>query len=515
MPDTTRSAKVHANGPGTWTNRHENVVQPYVQLYDVYNTPDYTNDRLGDLRLTVSAIQKLIADAIGSRTQLRALGGGWSLSTAATTGGGIINTKPMNWYFQLGAASLDPRYAGNRQQLVFLQCGVSVQEANTNLARLSPALALKTSGASNGQTMVGAIATGTHGAAFDVGSMQDYVVGMHVITGPDSSVWIERASYPVVSDGFVGRMGATLKRDDDLFNAAVVSFGSFGIINAVLVEADPLYLLEATRWRVPYGKGASDPLRRAMTALDFSGLDMPGGGRPRHFEVVVNPHDMAGGAYVTAMYKRPYTPHYTPPPVSLGGIGPGDDLLAVVGGLTGLLPGGGVSGVVNLLASQSYKTYRKLLGMPGEIFNTTTTFGKGMSMELGVPLDRSAEALDLILSAPELGSYAGFIAFRFVKGSRALLAFTKFAPVTCTIEFPAAFSATSQSLYNRVWSLLESHGIPYTLHWGQMNNFTPARVRAMYGSAVDRWISCREALLTPQARAVFTNQFVRGCGLAT
>ena len=117
MPDTTRSAKVHANGPGTWTNRHENVVQPYVQLYDVYNTPDYTNDRLGDLRLTVSAIQKLIADAIGSRTQLRALGGGWSLSTAATTGGGIINTKPMNWYFQLGAASLDPRYAGNRQQL--------------------------------------------------------------------------------------------------------------------------------------------------------------------------------------------------------------------------------------------------------------------------------------------------------------------------------------------------------------------------------------------------------------
>jgi FAD/FMN-containing dehydrogenase len=513
MPDDKRSAKVFPNGPGSWTNRHENVVQKYAQLYDVWNTPDYTNNRLGDLQLTVKAIQGLIADAVKSKTQLRGFGGGWSLSTAAVTGGTMVNTKPMNWYLTIAPTSLDPAYKGNPHQLVFMQCGMSVQEANKGLAKLTPALALKTSGASNGQTMIGAISTGTHGSAFNFGAMQDYVVGMHIITGPDSSVWLERSSHPVVNDGFVQRLGTQLKRDDDLFNAALVSFGSFGIIHAVLIEAEPLYLLNTTRWRVPYARGANDPLRHAMTTLDFSGLDMPRPGTPHHFEVVFNPHDIANGAYVTAMYKQPYTPGYTPPSVSFGGMGPGDDLLAVVGKLTNLLPQGILSEVVNLLASQNYKTYRGLVGMPGEIFNTTTTFGKGMSVELGVPLNRSADALDLVLATQEVKSYAGFIAFRFVKQSSALMAFTKFAPVTCTIEFPAAFSATSQHFYDRVWSVLESNGIPYTLHWGQMNNFTPARVRAMYGTAVDRWISCRNALLAPEVRSVFSNAFVQGCGL--
>ena len=45
----------------------------------------------------------------------------------------------------------------------YLQCGVSVREANDILSNRPTRLALKTSGASNGQTIVGAFATGTRG----------------------------------------------------------------------------------------------------------------------------------------------------------------------------------------------------------------------------------------------------------------------------------------------------------------------------------------------------------------
>jgi hypothetical protein len=48
-----------------------------------------------------------------------------------------------------------------------------------------------------------------------------------------------------------------------------------------------------------------------------------------------------------------------------------------------------------------------------------------------------------------------------------------------------------------------------------MNDFTPGRVRAMYGAAVDTWIASREALLAPEARAAFNSPFVESCGLAT
>jgi hypothetical protein len=42
--------------------------------------------------------------------------------------------------------------------------------------------------------------TGTHGSAIDVGSVPDFIVGMHIITGPDKHIWLERESYPIVSD---------------------------------------------------------------------------------------------------------------------------------------------------------------------------------------------------------------------------------------------------------------------------------------------------------------------------
>jgi hypothetical protein len=35
----------------------------------------------------------------------------------------------------------------------------------------------------------------------------------------------------------------------------------------------------------------------------------------------------------------------------------------------------------------------------------------------------------------------------------------------------------------------------------------------MYGAAIDDWIKSREALLDAQTRAVFTNPFLKQCGL--
>jgi hypothetical protein len=67
-----------------------------------------------------------------------------------------------------------------------------------------------------------------------------------------------------------------------------------------------------------------------------------------------------------------------------------------------------------------------------------------------------------------------------VKGSKALLGFTEFE-TTCTIELPVAYAGNTMAYYNAVWQGLGDAQVPYTLHWGQINNFTPERVRNMYG----------------------------------
>ena len=116
--------------------------------------------------------------------------------------------------------------------------------STSNGARTRPFGAhMKTSGIGAGQTVVGAFSGNTHGSAIQFGSTPDFVVGIQLVTGAGQSLWIERQSYPVLNDHFVERLGARLVRNDDLFDAAVVSFGAFGIISAVAIETDPIYQL--------------------------------------------------------------------------------------------------------------------------------------------------------------------------------------------------------------------------------------------------------------------------------
>lgn len=507
MPPTDpRSPSFIISGPLDWVSRHENVVQPLRRLYSVENMTNPGNDLVADLRPTVAMLQDILRQAIADGAHARALGGAWSLSRAAATDGYMIDTKQLNWYFRLGTRSIGPSYGGDQAGLVYLQCGMSVYEVNKYLDQ-TYGRALKTTGASNGQTIVGAISTGTHGSAFNVGAMPDYVVGIHLVTA-DRNIWLERASQPVVSDDFVARLGAELVRDDTYFNSVLVSFGSFGIVHAVLVETVPIYLLETHQKRMPLDAA----LQHAMSTLDFSGIPMPHPGEtPHHFEVDVNPHDVPNGVWVSVMYKRPMGP-YTPPDKTPGKFGPGDDLLSVVGLITPLISGA-VAPIINAFGGQYLKDYSNVVGKQGEIFSNTIVHGKAMSMELGVPLEMVGDVVPIVLQHASQGSFPGFIGIRYIRKSRALLAFTKF-DMTCSIELQGAYSSLSQNVYDLIWNGLESAGLPYTLHWGQMNNFTPERVRTMYGGAVDQWLQSRNDLLSPASRTLFSSDFLMQCGLS-
>jgi FAD/FMN-containing dehydrogenase len=313
-------------------------------------TPDF----LGDLSLTVAALQGILGEAMTDKARLRAIGGGWSLSAAAVTDGRLIDTRPMNWYFPIAPTGVVPAYPGNVGQLMYLQCGVTIDEANALLFQQAAPLALKTSGASNGQTIVGAVSTGTHGSRFQFGATPDYVVGMHIITAPDRVIWLEQASYPVISDDLAAKLGVEIVRDDTLFSSALVSFGSFGLLHGVLIETEPLYLLEAWRKRIPIDAS----LKQAMQTLTFGGIPLQyPDTTPFHFEVVVNPHDTASGAYVTAMWQRAYAPGYPTPPQTPAGLGPGDNLLGFMGTLGSVLPGL-VPAMVNRLVAAEYPHLR-------------------------------------------------------------------------------------------------------------------------------------------------------------
>jgi FAD binding domain len=490
----------------TWQNKHENL-RFQTSVYDVWNSREAWSN--GGLRVTVDAIQSLLRDARGRR-ELRMLGGGWSFSDILETEGWILNTRALNRVAPMTANMLDPGYAGDRNKLLFVQCGASISELNEYLATRK--LALKTSGASNGQTFVGAMSTGTHGSVLDEGGVQDSVVGIHLVLGPDREIWLERASAKVANAEFASFLAAELVRDDTLFDAALVSFGCMGFIHGVLIETTELRLLEAHRQRMPL-KG---PLESALRTLKLDGIGLPRPERPFHFEVVVNPHELSEGVYVTSMYSEPFQTGQAGPDTGAEGLGPGDGVLNVIGLVNDSVPLL-IPSLTNVVMHNFFKPYAGVRGTRGQLFSTTWTQGAALSMAMGVPLARATEVLDRLLELQRrTGPIAFVVGIRFVRPSRALLAFTRYSPWTCVIELDGPRSHRTMDFLRSLWADLQAAGIDFSLHWGKINDCMDATmVRRIYGDAVDRWVASRRQLLDDaRDRAVFANEFLHRLGMA-
>jgi FAD/FMN-containing dehydrogenase len=498
---------IHRTGNKSWTNRHETFTQVIDNLYNLGN--NNSGNVLADYNDATQSIQKIIKEAVDANKQLRVLGGEWSWTKIAAATGILLNTKSLNLSFQIGAGNVSKNYTKLPADLYFAQCGNSVKELSDRLRTTNRSL--KTTGASNGQTIVGAMSTGTHGSAIDVGSVPDYVVGLHIIVSPTRHVYLERKSYPVVSDSFVKALNAELVQDDGLFNAALVSFGCFGFIHGVMIETVPLFLYQCYRLRMPM----DNDLFLLMETLDFTNtkIKLPfGKERPYHFQTLINPYE-TNGANVTVMYHRPYKAGYTPPSMSPG-IRPGDDAPAFIGNITDAVPNA-VPILVNKLIAASYAPYNNMWGTHSEIFTNTDIHGKVLSCALGVSLDRVGKVRQLLMDINKTsGPFAGVFAFRFVKGTMATLGFTRF-PETCVIELDSVLSKESYKFYNSVWDELVRQNIPFTFHWGKILQLDAIKIRTMYtDQRVNNWLAARKTLMQDEgSMRAFTNESMQLWGL--
>ena len=517
-----------------WQNCHENFTNQFTP--GTSWRPDHSGSGLTDGELYQRAtanLQWAIKQAVDNRHTLRAIGANWSFAPVAMCNGGMIQTKGLDLIFNVSATHVSPAYAATgktHHDLKLVECGVQMARLNKALEIDShPARCISASGGSNGQTIAGATATGTHGAALYTGAVHDTIVGIHLITGPDTHVWLERASYPVASDKLIDWLGATPLRDDALFNSALVSFGSFGIIHGIMLETEPLYLLKEYRiGNIVY----SDELMDAFATLDIDRLKtlLPGmpdntaGHELYHMDINMNPYAVTKGGntgmYVFLFYKVPVPAGHV---VSHGGIhdpAPSPEFIWMMKNLLTAL-GGDLSynHVRNATTREFEKNIRPATDIPksiGSIFRDTRFTGNIASFALAVATADLPRCLEQILDEISINAFAGAVAVRFVKGTRATLGFTKFEH-TCVVEMDGLDSKANHKVFANVIRRLELNNIAYTIHWGKLNGPLNAdRVKNIYGiDKLREWKLSRERLLTPEVRAVFTNDFMIRFGLDT
>ena len=238
-------------GPQDWNGVHVTHTTRVAQLVDVDNVgPDGTLLAGFDMyRFAGESLDQVIRNARAAGQPILAIGSGWGLTRINITEGWLVNTKLLNGCYDVADRYFDAAYpAADRPQVVLAQAGMQIAELNAylELTQKDPARkrALKAAGIGNGQTIAGAVSGNTHGSQINFGAMPDFVAGLHLATGSGRTKWIERASRPVFNEDFAAKLGAELIRDDEIFDAAVVSFGTFGIIAAMALETAPCYQLE-------------------------------------------------------------------------------------------------------------------------------------------------------------------------------------------------------------------------------------------------------------------------------
>jgi hypothetical protein len=510
---------------GEWRTFHDNGPFPTKLFLDTKLAAkgtfpeylDYYNDAAVE-------IQRLLKDAISSNERFRAIGSAWSLSDIAHQRDRMQYNGRMNMKWAITAANLHTKCTYKSENLFFFQCGNTIKEVSEFL--LSKAKSLKTSGASNGQTVGGALSTGIHGSSIDVGSFQDCVVGLNIITGPGSNdrVYLERHTRPVLNGNYVNTFKSRVIRNDGLFNAALVGLGSFGFIHGILLEAEDRFLLRRYTCRIK--KEDALRLARTMNFAQPSGIDpvkipeSAAGTKPFHYKLYVNPYNKKEDYVAEIMYKKPYQAGYPDPIPRIKTSVYKDlpDLMAIIAAKYNRL-------IPLLMGALKGNIFPPLdidvTGTLGEIFWDSQHAGPAFAISLGIDYTKVEQALELFINvANTQGPVPGAIGIRFIKASAATLAFTKF-PLTCMLEMDGITwkgNATMISLLDfetKLFEAFRSAGIEFTLHWGKNTAWhLPGLINYMYGTKDDAWMDYRSALLGKQNCDLFSNDFLNRCGLA-
>jgi FAD/FMN-containing dehydrogenase len=488
-------------GPQAWSGVHVTHRTTVAAMYDVDNVgPDDT--LLTGFEMFAFAgksLDALIREARDAGKRILPIGAGWALSRINITDGWLVNTKLLNSCYDVGEQYFDDAYpAAERRNVVVAQAGMQIAELNAYL-ELEPRedghrRAIKAAGIGNGQTVAGSVSGNTHGAQITFGAMPDFVAGLHVATGSGRTLWIERASKPVLNEQFAARIDADLIRDDDIFNAAVVSFGTFGIILAMAVETAPIYQLDFAPIK---------DIRHTDLKAKLSGFAEKPPKDLYHYEFIFDPHGRSQMALEASAPKVEFKRGVrTPKPRWIvrdkNGFAPGINLLRVVGQFRSLVP-------PRLITGLQMKEYRKIAlldgvrGSPGQIYTSSIYYLEGyIESAYAVSVRDAPATIDLSSKVAGELRLPSINQVRLCRASQATLAFTQHEPITAVFEFGMIKDDRFPEFERRLDAAFREAGIRYSMHWSKNSGLDPAKLEYMYGA--DRSASWKAA-----RRAVFGN----------
>jgi len=466
-----------------------------------------------DIREGAQAVRDWLGRAKQAGVPVRPVGGAWSPSNIQTVEHGwMLNTRRFNRCFRLAQGDFaDPQTDAAKCLLV--EGGVQIDEINDKLESDEIGRSLRSTGASNGQTIAGACATGTHGSVLGAGGIQDHVRAVQIVT-PNGIHWIEPGA-SLMGDDFIAATGATqVHRSDEAFAAALVAVGSLGIVTAMVIETVPRFYLQAILKLIDFRREDLQLLADG----DFRAFSGKHGlpEEPYFVMVVTNPHKpFRRKAVVRFLYERDTMAgcKCAEKPADLGA---GYDSFTMLGWLLHNLPfanGLIIQTIMRLAVGKGIGAQDKVVGTWGMTTETHKPLAKIFTGALFCDRKDLPRLFERGCEAFAGAGGATAVTLRFMKGGHGLLAPARWAE-TAGMDCDGPETKRTRRAFARMLAALDgADPIPFTRHWGKENRLDAARIAADYGPDLIRWKAVRDMLLPAADRALFGTAILDDWGL--
>jgi FAD/FMN-containing dehydrogenase len=471
-------------------------------------------------------IVTIVKNAEANGRRVHAVGSGWSFSDCAMTPDVMVDMRFLNG--EIG--TVGQAFNGHQPPaVVHVQAGITIRDLYTLLDGRRPPLALETMGGASGQTLAGAVSTGTHGGDKFIGPLADSVLAIHLVGAGGAQYWIEPSA--PITDRILLRQFVVpqippenIRYDDDWFNAILVSVGCMGIIYALVLRVRPQYnLLETTVTTTWAAFKQNAPLLLADQSHRF-------------LQVVLNPYTDASGdnfALMTVRSEPSPPPDPSPPTVQnptgvqgamegllndLIGADPLPGLAEAMAALLKLAVGADVRAILiqlvnvvvlndlsnqRLILTTDYSNILSALCPPITLYDTSyrvmdrtrfrpgsgpadqnpppiqqdpppTDSVGGYSIEVSFPAANFADVVDWVLGLvnADTGTFlTGYFALRFTGPTRAFLGMQQWSP-TCSLEISVLPNVQGElDLLASIVDGIYNSGFSAVLHWGQLLDF--------------------------------------------
>lgn len=515
-----------------WKNYHRTIERPAVDTFALDGTPE-TGDPLATLAAIAALTGGALADARSRGVQFQPVGSTWSFSDLIHGEGRVLHTGFDGLTWLASGDMIGGAGASAHGRLVLAYGGTRIGPLNRFLAAND--LSLMTSGAHDGQTIAGAMGTGTHGSAIGKGAFQNHVRGIHVVTGPGESRWIEPSGPGWLADRAARAIAATTVRDDALFNPLLVHLGGLGIVSAVLLEVAPAFGVSIVRRRHKLDLAALGLLREGAFERFARAVWPNAPAAPYFVQVIVNPHapfdslaqGSASDAMVTLMFDGPAPSALIEPAIDARH-DPNDLIEDAVRARDGeeLLP---FDGLLYRAMLAAFAQTPASASLPPPV-RWGAANPNHRHYPLGIQLYNAAYAIDrhdleralTVMSEAFVrdGGAPAVFTLRFVSDAAGTLAFTRF-PETVVINMDGPRHERCARAARRISCALEAAGIAFSQHWGKQGAITPNRLAHEYGDPNDlhtpagKWRAARHHLINDaEMRRTLTNRMIERLGLA-